>query len=581
MRNAKSTVKTQQPNDSESAIPMRSGSDNCLAIGTRLADFEITGIVGEGGFGIVYLAFDHSLRRTVAIKEYMPGALAGRGRDQSVIVRAGRHQETFDTGLKSFINEARLLARFDHPALVKVYRFWEENKTGYMAMRYYEGETLKAVVKDQPELINEAWLKAMLKPMLEALETLYKIQILHRDISPDNIMIQKNGDAVLLDFGAARQIIGDMAHALTVILKPGYAPVEQYADDTSMSQGPWTDIYALSAVVYFAIVKKPPPTSVGRMITDPIESLVDGAHSGYSTEFLAAIDKGLAVRPETRPQSIAEFRALLGFESSPLISTSPSSLISASPSPLISASPSPSVSSSTAAGSDKPHPAALQPLPVAPRMDARIEKLKKRTRVLRPESDSNAVTMPLAEARASTRRSWILVTSGLFVMTLYAGYHFFNRAPVRTLVPIADSGLVAAPARAPSAKADVAVSAAVPAEPSPSPIATPAPVKRAAADVAAAGTASRPVLNPAGPSTELLTGTVRIMIKPWGTIIVDGKSKGVSPPLKHLRLPEGKHQIKIVNPNFADYSVDLNVSKNKSSNIEYDFSSPNKTKSKR
>lgn len=571
MRNAKSTVKTQHPDDSGSAIPIRSGSDNCLAIGTRLADFEITGIVGEGGFGIVYLAFDHSLRRTVAIKEYMPGALAGRGRDQSVVVRAGRHQETFDTGLKSFINEARLLARFDHPALVKVYRFWEENKTGYMAMRYYEGETLKAVVKDQPELISEAWLKAMLKPILEALETLYKIQILHRDISPDNIMIQKNGDAVLLDFGAARQIIGDMAHALTVILKPGYAPVEQYADDTSMSQGPWTDIYALSAVVYFAIVKKPPPTSVGRMIKDPIESLVDGAHGGYSSEFLAAIDKGLAVRPENRPQSIAEFRALLGFEASPLISTSPS------------LSTSPSASSSTAAGSDEPHPAALQPLPVAPRMDARIEKLKKRTRVLQPESDSDALTMPLPAARVSTRRSWMLVISGLIVMMLYAGYHFFNRAPVRTLVPIADSGPVAPVTRAPSVKADVAVSAPmpVPVPAAPSPIASAAPVKRAAPAVTAAGTASRPVVNPPAPGADPLTGTVRIMIKPWGTIVVDGKSKGVSPPLKHLRLTEGKHQIKIVNPNFADYSLDVNISKKKSSNIEYDFSSPNKTKSKR
>ena len=580
MRNAKSTVKTQHPDDSGSAIPIRSGSDNCLAIGTRLADFEITGIVGEGGFGIVYLAFDHSLRRTVAIKEYMPGALAGRGRDQSVIVRAGRHQETFDTGLKSFINEARLLARFDHPALVKVYRFWEENKTGYMAMRYYEGETLKAVVKDQPELVNEAWLKAMLKPMLEALETLYRIQILHRDISPDNIMIQKNGDAVLLDFGAARQIIGDMAHALTVILKPGYAPVEQYADDTSMSQGPWTDIYALSAVVYFAIVKKPPPTSVGRMIKDPIESLVDGAHSGYSTEFLAAIDKGLAVRPENRPQSIAEFRALLGFESSPLITTSPSPLISASPS--LSTSASPSVAPSTAAASDEPHPAALQPLPVAPRMEARIEKLKKRTRVSQPKSDSDAVTMPLAEARASTRRSWMLVISGLIVMMLYAGYHFFNRAPVRTLVPIADSGPVASVARAPSAKADVAVSVPVPIQvpAAPNLIAIPAPAKQAAAPVTAA-TAPRPTVNPPGAGAEPLTGTVRIMIKPWGTIVVDGKSKGVSPPLKQLRLPEGKHQIKVINPNFEDYAIEVNVSKKKSSNIEYDFSSTNKTKTKR
>ena len=171
----------------------------------------------------------------------------------------------------------------------------------------------------------------------------------------------------------------------------------------------------------------------------------------------------------------------------------------------------------------------------------------------------------------------MLVISGLIVMTLYGGYHFFNRAPVRTLVPIADSEPVAPVTRAPSAKAEVAVSA-----PASSPmIATPVPTERAAPPVAATVTASPPAANPVSPGTEPLTGTVRIMIKPWGTIVVDGKSKGVSPPLKHLRLPEGKHQITIVNPNFANYSIDVNVSKKKSSNVEYDFSSTNKSKSKR
>jgi serine/threonine protein kinase len=176
-------------------------------------------------------------------------ALASRGADNAVLVQTKRHKETFETGMNSFINEARLLAQFDHPALIKVYRFWEQNNTAYMAMRYYEGQTFKNIVAKHPEVVSEAWLKPILKPILEALETLYKIQILHRDISPDNIMIQTNGEAVLLDFGAARQILGDMSQALTVILKPGYAPVEQYAEDSDMKQGPWTDIYALSGVM--------------------------------------------------------------------------------------------------------------------------------------------------------------------------------------------------------------------------------------------------------------------------------------------------------------------------------------------
>jgi non-specific serine/threonine protein kinase len=204
---------------------------NSLPIGTRLAEFEIRQVIGEGGFGIVYLAFDHSLQRTVAIKEYMPAALASRASDHTVSVRSRRHAEAFGAGLRSFINEARLLAQFDHPALVKVYRFWELHGTAYMAMRYYEGRTFKSVVGDHPELVSEAWLKDLLKPVLGALEALYAANILHRDVSPENIMIQPDGRPVLLDFGAARQIVQDMAQSLTVILKPGFAPVEQYADD--------------------------------------------------------------------------------------------------------------------------------------------------------------------------------------------------------------------------------------------------------------------------------------------------------------------------------------------------------------
>ncbi len=294
--------------------PAKTGSENCLEIGTRVAEFEITSVVGEGGFGTVYLAFDHSLQRTIALKEYLPPALAGRGSEQQVAVRAKRHQETFDAGLKSFINEARLLAQFDHPALIKVYRFWEQNNTAYMAMRYYEGRTLKEILSEQPELATEAWWKTILKPILEALDVLYNVQILHRDISPENIMIQPGGEPVLLDFGAARQLVQNMTQALTVILKPGFAPIEQYADDPSMKQGPWTDIYALSAVLYSSIAKKAPPASVARMIKDPLEPLTPDGYPGYSRQFLFAISKGLAVRPDDRPQTIAEFSHLLGLD---------------------------------------------------------------------------------------------------------------------------------------------------------------------------------------------------------------------------------------------------------------------------
>ena len=140
-----------------------------LPLGTRLRDYEITGLIGEGGFGIVYLAWDHSLQRKVAIKEYMPASMAARVNGSSaIVVKSERHLDTFRAGLKSFVNEARLLARFDHPSLVKVYRFWEENGTAYMVMPHYDGPTLKTALTELGRVPSEAELRTWLKPILDA-----------------------------------------------------------------------------------------------------------------------------------------------------------------------------------------------------------------------------------------------------------------------------------------------------------------------------------------------------------------------------------------------------------------------------
>ena len=290
----------------------RTPGGNLLPTGTRLGEFEITDLIGEGGFGIVYVAWDHSLHRRVAIKEYMPAALAARSQGITVSVRSERHRETFQAALRSFINEARLLAQFDHPSLVKVYRFWEANGTAYMVMPRYEGATLKEVLKRLGGAPDEGWLRDLLRPLTAALALIHASQCFHRDIAPDNIIILGDGRPVLLDFGAARRVIGDMTHALTVILKPGYAPVEQYAESSASKQGAWTDIYALAAVVYFCITGKPPVPSVARLMSDQLEPLSRLAALRYSEGFLAAMDRALSVRPEDRPQSMEEFRDLLG-----------------------------------------------------------------------------------------------------------------------------------------------------------------------------------------------------------------------------------------------------------------------------
>ena len=285
---------------------------NALPAGTRLAEFELTGLVGEGGFGIVYLAYDHSLHRQVAVKEYIPSSLANRTTQNAVAVLSDQHVEPFQAGLSSFINEARLLAQFDHPSLLKVYRFWEANGTAYMAMPFYEGITLRKTLKSLGGPPDEEWLKHLLRPLLDALGVMHAAQCFHRDIAPDNILILSNGRPVLLDFGAARRVIADMTQAPTVILKPGYAPVEQYGEEPTMRQGPWTDIYALAAVVYSAIVGKAPQASISRYMSDGLKPVSRLAVGRYSDEFLRAIDHALSVEPGARPQSVDEFRALLG-----------------------------------------------------------------------------------------------------------------------------------------------------------------------------------------------------------------------------------------------------------------------------
>ena len=284
---------------------------DALPAGTRFGEFEILHVLGVGGFGIVYLAQDHSLERQVALKEYMPTALAARGAGAMITVRAGSFAETYAMGLRSFINEARLLARFDHPSLVKVYRFWEDNGTAYMVMPYLEGRTLRDARRAMGQPPDEAWIRALLAPVLDALELLHREGVFHRDIAPDNILLPPEGPPILLDFGAARHVISDRTQSLTAILKPSYAPIEQYAEMTQMRQGPWTDIYALGAVMHFLLFGVPPAPATARAMQDDSEPIEQRTVPGVSQRLLEAVGWTLRVRPLERPQNVAELRAAL------------------------------------------------------------------------------------------------------------------------------------------------------------------------------------------------------------------------------------------------------------------------------
>ena len=292
------------------ASPASSDHD-ALPPGTRFGEFEILRVIGIGGFGIVYLARDHSLERDVALKEYMPSTLASRGEGPQVTVRSSAQAETYAIGLRSFINEARLLARFDHPSLVKVYRFWEDNRTAYMVMPYLQGVTLRDTRRAMAHAPDEAWIRRVIDPVMSALELLHREGVFHRDIAPDNILLPPEGPPVLLDFGAARRVISDRTQSLTAILKPSYAPIEQYAEMSQLRQGPWTDIYALGAVVHYLLFNKPPQPATARALEPDGDTVAGRTVEGVSSRFLEAMDWALAVRPGRRPQSIAELRGAL------------------------------------------------------------------------------------------------------------------------------------------------------------------------------------------------------------------------------------------------------------------------------
>ncbi|EIE3256410.1 serine/threonine protein kinase [Escherichia coli] len=282
-----------------------------LPTGYRFNEFEIKEVIGGGGFGIVYRAWDHQLERTIAIKEFMPLSLAVRNDDMRLVLRSDRFRKAFVAGLNSFIQEARLLARFSHPNLLHVLRFWVQNDTAYMGTVFLSGTTLSRLSRQHPGMINEAWIRRMLPMLFGAIKTIHDEGYLHCDISLDNIQIQDNGLPVLLDFGSARRSIGNISDDTETMLRPGFAPIEQYTDDNESEQGPWTDIYALGAVLHTLIMGAPPPVSVVRSITENYRPLAELRPEGYSPLLLQGIDRALALKAEDRPQSVEEFAALL------------------------------------------------------------------------------------------------------------------------------------------------------------------------------------------------------------------------------------------------------------------------------
>lgn len=285
-----------------------------LKAGQTIGRYEIVSVLGQGGFGITYRARDVQLGREVAIKEYLPSALAVRQDGSTVLPRTTKMADDFGWGRDRFVTEGRTLASLHRvPAIVQVFDFLEANGTAYIVMELLSGATLEDRINTGGRLKPEE-VDRILWPLLDGLEQVHAAGFLHRDIKPANILLDAAGNPTLIDFGASRAAMVGRTAAMTAIFTPGYAAAEQM---TSAKQGPWTDIYGLSATIYHAIAGKAPPNAFDRMLDDCYEPLARIASPGFSPGLLAGVDAGLTVAARDRPQSIAGWRPILGMTSAP------------------------------------------------------------------------------------------------------------------------------------------------------------------------------------------------------------------------------------------------------------------------
>ena len=303
---------------------MKNAGD-ALAPGTRLEQFVVERFLGLGGLGVTYLARDESLGVWRALKEYLPDVWGARLGDETVGPRAEAYAEDYSWGLDQFLREARILARLESRHIrhvVRVYQVFPAFGTAYMAMEYVEGRTLEAEVESEGPLSEER-VRGLLGALTEGLSAVHAAGILHRDITPRNVMIRDDGTPVLIDFGAARQATGDRSGDVRQFLTPGFAPLEQYVTRTrrgssaalKLRQGPWTDIYALGAVTYWAMSRPEHREKLdeapARQVADELPRLAEAAGCGVSESLSVAVSSALSVHAEDRPQSLEEWRDLL------------------------------------------------------------------------------------------------------------------------------------------------------------------------------------------------------------------------------------------------------------------------------
>jgi serine/threonine protein kinase len=485
---------------------------DALPVGTRLQTYNILGLAGEGGFSIVYRAHDGELDREVAIKEYLPAVHAVRINGQ-VRARSAAKRGMFESGMRHFVTEAHTLAQLRHPALSEVLRFFEANGTAYMVMPHYRGRTLREMVRDGYRVKSAKELLGIVLPLLDGLMQLHAIPCTHLDISSDNILIQEDGAPVLLDFGAARRAQIDRGDPATIILKPGFAPIEQYSHDeeSGLSTGPWSDIYALAAVMYQLISGNMPMISVARIMHDGLKPLSRFAVPGLPVEMLKIIEKGLAVQPHDRPANAGAFSEELKKAAGKQDGTYLFDRGRKSP-------------------------------PVDPFGEADTGN-KEET----PEEDRSA------RQAVAPRRVGVLLSSLLILVIL-------SVVILSTLIPSGD-GNVDGESGGKGRETDELTTLQLSSEEN----------KALTTNVSSGDGVTVTQQPPAEEPPLPTTGRLEVRVKPWGFVYLDGKLIGTAPPAVVTETPAGIHLIEVHNESHQPYRQGLDIRRGQHVRITHDF----------
>ena len=415
--------------------------------------FIVGKVLGKpGGFGITYLGWDINLATLVAVKEYLPRDYAGRDADHASVMAHSREDASlFRFGLEQFLQEARTLARFDHPNVVRTRSFFEQHGTAYLVMDYLQGVNLAEYVLARGGRLTEEQASEIMKPIIDGLQEVHAKGFLHRDIKPQNIYVTSTGRPILLDFGAARQAMGERSRSLSVVLTPGFSPYEQY--HRRGEQGPWTDLYALAATYYYLLAGQAPPDAPERVAKDELIPLSQFAPM-ISPGLNAAIMQALSLEAGARPQDVFMFRDIINGKRVSMSEAVPSvSAAAATPPPL--------------PGIQNQAPRQAPVLPVPAPIASAPQAYPPQYPAPHPNYPQPPPAPPVTKSSSGT---WV-VAAVILLAVAAAGWFFFGgsdgdkkNAPAATSPPV-QSGPAATPALPPAEK-PLPTQPAQPAQPS-------------------------------------------------------------------------------------------------------------------